>query len=727
MKLMTRLLAALLSIALGAQPTIAQVQSVRVQAPVQSGIAPVVVPGAALQISNLSAPNLSLSIAPSVLPTLKTQAVVSAPSVKAAALITAASPISAKLSPLTAAPAAAAKEQAAQTPKTFLEKRVHPVVEAVAEAGKNLPQAQEGGAREIADRQFSALTGEKVRQTASAEAVPVAETALGASRLESSQAAAPDAEAPAEPKAPITHAPSGSPESLQGPAKGARLTQVFKDPERNRSFWKYVTAYSTYLMGFQMYIVGMPYFVSSFTKNLLNEAGDPRINDAEALKALIRQNRSLQRLMHWGSQAVSYFTVPLFSKAKAEGPGRWLVISAFARAGILALIPGVFFASGLLTLSSAFMVYFGLVMAQSFFQGIFVTMDSASTTRIMGDKSVTAAERMKANSILTFISSLAAIIGPALAGRVAAIQELFGKTGVGGPIIYGIYAGTMALAGLIFAGISIIKNKVAPSETEAAAQPAKPLKLKDTLKTLVVSLKDGVKLVFKNRFLRTLLIMALVSSLFSDPLIFNILPEFVEGVLKAHPATIGAILDVPVIGWVLKGITSTPMGYYGLLTAAASMGSIVTTLLVDPLRKLLKKLGFKTEESLTIPFYLLSALEVPLFWMMISFPSIWGILGLYALQSIVTGFGGIIVAGLYQKELGKYSQEEVPKILSARSFLGILTAILATYLYGFVLQGIPTQMALTIAGVAMTILGILRVAAPWLFFSKEQRKGETKA
>lgn len=699
MKLLTRSLAALLSLALGAQPTLAQVQSVRVQAPVQAGPAPVALPGAAFKLSAPSLSSLSLGVAPSVLPSLKTQPVVSlqAGAVQAAQ-------VSAKLAPISVQ----AQAQAAYaTPKAFLEKRVEPLAAAVAEAGKDLPQAQESGARDGADRQFSALLGEKTRQTASAEPVALEAAQSAPSGLQPAQASAPEAEAPAEPKAPIT--------------------QVFKDPERNKSFWKYVTAYSTYLMGFQMYIVGMPYFVSAFTKNLLNEAGDPRINDAEALKALIRQNRSMQRLMHWGSQAVSYFTVPLFSKAKAEGPGRWLVISAFARAAILALIPGVFFASGLLTLSSAFMVYFGLVMAQSFFQGIFVTMDSASTTRIMGDKSVTAAERMKANSILTFISSLAAIIGPALAGRVAAVQEFFGKTGVGGPIIYGIYAGTMALAGLIFAGISIIKNKVGPASEAEAAKPAQPLKFKETLKTLVLSLKDGVKLVLKNRFLRTLLIMALVSSLFSDPLIFNILPEFVEGVLKAHPATIGAILDVPVIGWVLKGITSTPMGYYGLLTAAASLGSIVTTLLVDPLRKLLKKLGFKTEESLTIPFYLLSALEVPLFWMMISFPSIWGILGLYALQSIVTGFGGIIVAGLYQKELGKYSQEEVPKILSARSFLGILTAILATYLYGFVLQGIPTQMALTIAGVAMTILGVIRVAAPWLFFSKEQRKGGEKA
>ncbi|MBI4675955.1 MAG: hypothetical protein HY748_00030 [Elusimicrobia bacterium] len=166
------------------------------------------------------------------------------------------------------------------------------------------------------------------------------------------------------------------------------------------------------------------------------------------------------------------------------------------------------------------------------------------------------------------------------------------------------------------------------------------------------------------------------------------------------------------------------MGYYGMLVAFFSAGSILATLLMEPMRRLFHRLGFKSEEGLSIPFYIMAVLEVPLFWALISASSMWVVLGLYGLTSLATGFSAILIAGIHQKTLGKYSGSDITKILAAESLLGILAAILATYLYGFVLTGIPIAKALLLAAGATTVLGALRLAAPWLYFSKKERRGE---
>ena len=391
------------------------------------------------------------------------------------------------------------------------------------------------------------------------------------------------------------------------------------------------------------------------------------------------------------------------------------------RFAVLALIPTLFFASGLLSLNGAFLIFFGLVAAQSFFQGLSVTTESAATARIIGDSSVTQSERTKANSILFFISAAMSILGPVLGGQVAAISELFGKANPGGALIYGIYALVCGVAGLIFASLGIINNKAAVSAEAQAAPVAEKTGLGGVFKNLWVSFKDGLKLVFKNRLLRTLAIVALVSSLFADPLIFNVLPEFVEGLIKSDPGGLGSLMGIPVVGWVLKALTGTPMGYFALMTAGASLGSMVASATLKPLRKLFMKLGFKTEESLTIPFYILAALEAPLFWLMIAAPSMWAVVGLYLLQSLLVGYAGITISSFYQKTLGDHDRKDVPKVLAAQSLINIFASILATYLYGFVLTGIPIATSLLIAAIATTVLSVIRLAAPWLLFSKESR------
>jgi MFS family permease len=515
--------------------------------------------------------------------------------------------------------------------------------------------------------------------------------------------------------------------SPPSPAKPG-ITQVFKDPERNRAFWRYVGGYSVFLFGFEMYVVGLPYLVSAITRNSLSENHDARAQNQEALKALVRSNRSLARIAHWAAQGVSYVTIPLFTRGiEKDGPKKWFVRSMLVRAGVLAGISGLFFATGLLSVTGTFAVFLGLVALQSFFQAIAVTFEGAATTRIMGDPSITSAERMKANSILTIVAAVFSIIAPVIAGQLAQLGPVMGKTGVGGAVIYSIYAGAIALAALIYASIKMIggPKKQAPGEKPAEAAAPAPKGAGGTLKSLWTSIKDGTRIVFKDRFLRTLLLMSMVTSLFSDPLVFNVLPEYIEGLVAKNPGSIGAIMNVPGLGWFLKSLTATPMGNFAMMMVMASVGSIVASLLIKPLTRLFQKFGFKTEEALTIPFYVLAALEAPLFLLMIHTPTMLGAVALYGLQSLVVGFIGIAIQGLYQKNLGGQKDENVNKILAAQSLLGIAAAIVSTYVYGFVLKDISIATSLTIAAIATGVMALLRLLAPFLSFSKASRKPPT--
>lgn len=717
---MRQTLALILSMTVSAVPTLAQVQSVRISIPSSVGSY-----GAAGASSNPSlpgnpvfgtipnnvlslSPSLSLTpslSAPSISPNLTPVSPGISPSVAVALSPSAFKPLSVQASKSAAAPKPVARTAAALAATQL----------AASKAVEGLSKASGDSASTKASTQFSALVSETLasplRSDASLTPVAGRMAALSPSGLSSKPLAAPSAEpAPAVPS-----------------PKKAGITLVFKDPERNKSFWRYVAGYSIFLFGYQMYVVGLPYLISAITRNSLTENHDARAANEETLKSMIRSNRSLARIAHWIAQGVSYATIPLFTRGIADdGPKKWLVRSMLTRAATLAGVAGLFFATGLLSVTGALWVFLGLVALQSFFQGIAVTFEGAATTRIMGDSTVTSEERTKANSILTFVAALFAIIAPVIAGQIAQIGPVMGKTGVGGAVIYSIYAGAIALAALVYASIKLIggakKADLAEKPAAEAAAAPSPKGVGGTLKSLWSSIKDGTKLVFKDRFLRTLLLMSMVTSLFSDPLVFNVLPEYIEGLVASNPGSIGAIMNVPVLGWFLKSLTATPMGNFAMMMVMASVGSIVASLLIKPLTRLFQRFGFKTDEALTIPFFVLAALEAPLFLLMINTPTMLGAVALYGLQALSVGFVGIAISGLYQKTLGRHKDENVNKILAAQSLLGIAAAIISTYVYGFVLKDISIETSLTIAAIATGVMGLLRLAAPFLSFSKESRK-----
>jgi hypothetical protein len=519
-------------------------------------------------------------------------------------------------------------------------------------------------------------------------------------------------------------APSGLLKSTARTAlkKLGAITQVSKNPERNKSFWLYVLGSGIFNLVYQMSVVGSPYLVSSMTRNALNENSDPRASNPAAIDALIDSNRSMARISFLGAQALSFMTAPLFTRhTAAEGPQKLLVRTTFIRAGILAFVPILFFSTGLLGAQASLLLLFGLFAVQSFFQGQTAVADNAAVTRMLGDSSVTADERIKANSIFTFSNATLAIIGPIIAGMLAGVRPVMEKTGVGSAAIYGVFAIGLALSGVVH---STIKLFTGPDKGVAAGTNVGPSRkgLLSTLHDLWLSIKTGTLIVVKDRLLRTLLILSGVSAIIMDPLIFSVLPKYIEHLVLLNPGSVGAVLNIPGIGWLLTLLSATPMGNFAMMIAFASVGSIIGAFLIKPVTALLNKLGFKTEESKTVPLYFLAALEAPLFLLMITTPTLLGVIALYGLQALATSFIGIAIQGLIQKKMGEQQPGDINRIMVAQSLISMAIAIASTFVYGFLLPGIALDTLMLIASAAIGAVAVVRVAAPFLAFSKESRK-----
>ncbi|MFH2202767.1 MAG: hypothetical protein ABIJ96_06615 [Elusimicrobiota bacterium] len=730
-----RFIAAAISLLLALEPGILHAANVmiRVQPTAQVGT------GAAAAGAAFHSVGVQTTLNPSFTPSLKTSLALpeSVASVSIPALSHAVSyngtivpevvPVNKAVSSLHYYPVDKLTANSASAPKlkTPFTRKVLGVSRAVAQSVKGLAHAGTADAYTGARTQIDLLTGRLSQPTQSGAVQATPSGTLRGGLKASSQltklreAALPGIEeAPA--KAPVKAEKGGIRKWLNS------KTQIFREEERNKAFWRMFLGEAIYLFGFQMYIVALPFLMKSFTKNTLQENGQLRDTTAEALNALVRENRSMARFMHWAAQAISYIAIPLFTKDGKAGPKKWLVRSALARMGILFGVPAIFFASGLLSAQAAIWVLLGLIAGQSFFQGVYVIMMSGATARLMGHKSVLPAERLRANSMRTFLSAIIAIIAPFIAGQIAGIPDWFGKAGTGSALIYGVYAAGVGIAGLIFATIRMIGSKPAQEAIEdgeetMGGQNVQITGLWSAVKNAGVSMVKGIKLVMQNRYLRTLMIIGLISSLFADPLVFNILPEFVEGVLATNPGALDMLLNVPLLGWFFKGLVGTPMGFFALLVTSSSLGSAVASLMINPLRKLFMKLGFTTEERLTIPFYVLSFLSVPAFWWMINTGSVVGLLALYGLQTFLGGFVGMVMTGIYQKKIRGYNDLQMNQVLAANSFVGILAAIAATLLYGFVLNGVAISTSLWIAGIATTVLGLIQLFAPMLLFSKGER------
>jgi uncharacterized membrane protein len=192
------------------------------------------------------------------------------------------------------------------------------------------------------------------------------------------------------------------------------------------------------------------------------------------------------------------------------------------------------------------------------------------------------------------------------------------------------------------------------------------------------------------------------------------------------PKWVYALPALPILCWSIASLMSTAMGITGLLVFFGSLGSILSTLLIQPLCKALGKLGFKSEGSLAIPLGVVAALEVPLFWLMISVPSLWLIVPLYGLQALCASFVSIVLSGLNQKKQADYTEDQLQKMLSAQSLWGILATVGSLCVSKMWLSNVPISTMLLIAAIFTTVYGAAQLAFPWLGLSKAERQRAPK-
>ncbi|MFA6004657.1 MAG: hypothetical protein WC881_11385, partial [Elusimicrobiota bacterium] len=301
-----RLLAGILAYLLAAQPVLAGAQAMPIRSGAAASGAPLIavpaLPASAASSISLFGASLKL-VSGSILPAAPAPSVVrsvqTSPAVQPAISVPA------------AVPAAVVSRQAAaqaQSYRTILERQIAPAAQAAAEAVRGIEKASDSGSRAAADAQFSVLTGERRISSSDSAAGPVAAAAqYGAqpTRLQAAAAVSARAEADVPP-----------------PAKKS-FFKVLNDPERNQSFWRYLSGYAVYIFGIEMYVVGLPFLVSALVKNSLRENHDPRAAAAETVQLLVRQIRNNGRKAHWVGQAFGYLAKPLF-KQSAQGGLSWL-------------------------------------------------------------------------------------------------------------------------------------------------------------------------------------------------------------------------------------------------------------------------------------------------------------------------------------------------------------------------------------------------------------------
>jgi hypothetical protein len=372
------------------------------------------------------------------------------------------------------------------------------------------------------------------------------------------------------------------------------------------------------------------------------------------------------------------------------------------------------------------------------------------------------------------------VVAPILAGLLGKIGKLWGKTGSGSVIVYGVYGLCAGIAGFGYATIKMFKKQNA--DNGGAAGGVAPASKLHVLKGLAASLVQGTRLVLQNRFLRVMFGMGLILDLFSEVLGSSVLPEYVENLVGsqsggaaaifgkvpalaaifrgltstpavlaavavivaavlagplskllakmgiklrrplAAPKLVYAIAAIPILCWSIVSLMSTAMGVTGLLVVFASLGSILGSVLIQPICKALAKIGFKSEGSLTIPMGVIAALEVPLFWLMITVPSLWLIVPLYGLQALCSSFINIVLCGLNQSKQAEYTEDQLQKMLSAQSLWGISAVVAALVISQMVLGSVPIATLLLIAAIFTSVYGAAQIAFPWLGLSKAERQ-----
>ncbi len=412
------------------------------------------------------------------------------------------------------------------------------------------------------------------------------------------------------------------------------------------------------------------------------------------------------------------------------------VSTMIGRAALMATVPLLFFLGHF-----SFLALAAVTVANAVFQGIQAIVYGAASNAFVGTDGKLNKE---ASAIITKYSSLAGIAFPIVVGAiVGSLVWHFGSAGYA--IAYGLYSLFLLAAIPVYwfgikdprTGLEIttfsqffkaagqlirhLFTKSSKAAFESLRGMAKNFQLKRAenitpkpswldsfLKFLARhEATQGLTYILKNRILKVWLFSSSLDSLLSDALPMVVFPIFI-GKLLVPPTHLPALL---------ASLFGTAGGVLGLTFAVESLGLFLGAWMMQGSRgdALIQKLGVKG-------FYRIAGTSSPLFWLMWLFPAIlfpgafWVNLPLVLAVQLLTSFFhapiGVAMAPVVRQEI---PNDYLGRVASAFFIVQILSSALGGIAMGVLLDFVPISLAMVIAAVSVTIMGVIDWIIPhWL-------------
>ncbi|MDX6768902.1 MAG: MFS transporter [Elusimicrobiota bacterium] len=349
---------------------------------------------------------------------------------------------------------------------------------------------------------------------------------------------------------------------FQGAWKAAAgLFRVLPDEGRNKEFWKYTIGQALVSLGVAFHYTALPKLAA------------PAKEDAA--------NIGYNRAANWGAQAVAGIaTGPLVDRTSTQ---KVIVWTYLGRALLMFLVPALFFSTGL-----SFWVFTGVIALAGFLQMTGMTAQAVAFNRILAKDE---AHYNRANAVAAFVFNAAGVVGPILAGSfIGAVSAHFGLLS-GNAAAYAVY-GVLLLAVAVgyalwlnlprdetmsarrgldarlraegvggqarYRGVATAHEDggtvllvevdgdparaVVPASFEGFAVRASPRR------RVTRELVEGLRLVFRDRYLKYYLLFMTLSQLAGDALIFAAIPRYLSDVLLIDGAAFGYYLAALALG-----------------------------------------------------------------------------------------------------------------------------------------------------------------------------------
>lgn len=511
--------------------------------------------------------------------------------------------------------------------------------------------------------------------------------------------------------------------------------RVIPDKARNRQFWKFIAGQTMIYLGTAFQTTALP-----------GLAAKTREQSA---------NLGYARAVNWAGQAAATLTTgPLVDRWSIRNI---LSGSYFARSLLLMSVPVLFF-NGYYTFAALQLV----ILATSFLDSLDTTASSVAFMRILGgDQKLL----NKGYAILELTRNLGGVLAPLLAGSFIGVMNIKLGAQAGNALAFGVLGLTamaVSVAFRLFLRVPLdelgpVRKRLfkhldtAPLKGEikrvsAAQEAGKPVLVVETVSDPaevggipekfegyavrtsraarpLKEMLEGLRLNWKDRFLRRTLLLATMDLMASDALIFAALPLYISKVL---PATVvpAWLTQLPLIGPLFAGL-GTLSGAFGLYLAAASLGLGLVTLALTFMKGAADKKG-RTDEGLdklerqARGSSFLYGLGVLAYWGMFFGPNLWFSVLMAFIGTALQAPSNVVWASMRHRVILSRYPQAAGKIFSFRYLYYILCSVLGVLAFGGLISALSTSAVLWVVGGVLTVVALCNFLQPFLVLGKDK-------